>query len=121
MAENTALKTVADYLSATRTLLQDKIAPYRYPDTDLVDALNIGIQEAYRLRPELFMSGANFSVPGYSASTPSDPVLIDIGYRQSLVYYMVGRTQLADQEDTTDQRAGALLQKFMGQMLTIAS
>jgi hypothetical protein len=46
---------------------------------------------------------------------------MEIGYRHPFVYYMVGRTQLRDQEDTTDQRAGALLQKFVGEMLVLAS
>jgi hypothetical protein len=34
---------------------------------------------------------------------------------------MVGRMQLRDDEPTTDQRAGALLQKFTAQLLTVNS
>ena len=49
------------------------------------------------------------------------PVSFDPMYRQSLVYYMVGRMQLRDDEGTTDARAGALLTKFTAQLLTIAS
>ena len=29
--------------------------PYRYPDDDLIDALNIGLLEARRLRADLFL------------------------------------------------------------------
>jgi hypothetical protein len=116
-----ALDTVGDYLTETRVLLQDTRVPYRYPDADIVSALNIGLQEAYRLRADLFLSDLSFDVPAFSASALTTTVPFEIGFRQSLVYYMVGRIQLRDQEDSTDQRAGALLQKFVGQMLTIAS
>jgi len=51
-----ALETVGQYLSEARRLLQDEYAPsYRYPDRDLVEALNIGLLEARRLRPDLFL------------------------------------------------------------------
>ena len=42
-------------------------------------------------------------------------------YRSSLVYYMVGRAQLRDDEATTDARAASLLTKFTQQMLIINS
>lgn len=116
-----ALATVGDYLKETRVLLQDTRVPYRYPDVDIVTALNIGLQEAYRLRSDLFLNDLSFDIPAFDATAPTTPVPLEIGYRQAFVYYMVGRIQLRDQEDTTDQRAGALLQKFLGQMLTIAS
>ena len=51
----------------------------------------------------------------------SKVITLDPMYRSSLVYYIVGRAQLRDDEPTTDQRAGAMLQKFIGQMLTIQS
>ena len=50
-----ALETVGQYLEEARRLLQDEIAPYRYPDDDLIDALNIGLLEARRLRADLFL------------------------------------------------------------------
>ena len=40
-------------------------------------------------------------------------------YRSTLVYYVVGRMQLRDDEPTTDQRAASLIQKFTMQLLTI--
>jgi hypothetical protein len=88
-----ALETVGQYLEEARRLLQDEHVPYRYPTDDLVDALNIGLMEARRLRADL----------------------------SSLVYYVCGRMQLRDDEPTTDQRAGALLTKFAAQLLTIQS
>jgi len=113
------LDTVSDYVTEARVLLQDTVVPYRYPDADLVRALNIGLQEAYRMRADLFLSALDFTIP--NVTTLSDPVPMEMGYRQAFIYYMVGRAQLRDQEDTTDQRAGALLQKFAAQMLVLAS
>lgn len=115
------LATVGDYVAEARVLLQDTRVPYRYPDADIVMALNIGLQEAYRLRADLFLNALDFTVPEFSAAALTAQVPLEKGYRQSFVYYIVGRIQLRDQEDSTDQRAGALLQKFVGQMLTIAS
>lgn len=116
------LATVGDYVKEARVLLQDTRVPYRYPDADLVAALNIGLQEAYRLRADLFLASLSFTVPDFdTAGVLTTPVPIEVGYRQPFVYYMVGRAQLRDQEDTTDARAGALLQKFVGQMLVLQS
>jgi hypothetical protein len=120
-----ALETVGQYLTESRRLLQDEFQPYRYGDDDLIDALNIGLLEARRLRADLFLPA--FSLP-YFDPTKSSPgsdldqkVAFDPMYRQSLVYYMVGRMQLRDDEGTTDARAGALITKFTSQLLTIAS
>jgi hypothetical protein len=117
-----ALETVGDYLKESRRLLQDEYEPYRYPTVDIVDALNIGLTEARRLRADLFLP--NFELPYVDTSgtiNTSTKVPMDPMYRSSLVYYAVGRMQLRDDEPTTDQRAGGLLQKFVQQMLVIAS
>lgn len=124
-----ALETVGQYLTESRRLLQDEYQPYRYGEDDLVDALNIGLLEARRLRADLFLPA--FALPYVDPTVDTDgdlpagvydqKIVFDPMYRQSLVYYMVGRMQLRDDEGTTDARAGALLTKFTSQMLTIAS
>ena len=117
-----ALETVGQYITESRRLLQDQVTPYRYPDTDIVDALNIGLTEARRLRADLFLP--LFDLPWFdSAGTinTSLPVPMDPQYRSAFVYYVVGRMQLRDDRSTTDQRASAMLTKFVGQMLTIQS
>lgn len=118
-----ALETVGQYLDEARRLLQDEYASaYRYPDKDLVEALNIGLMEARRLRPDLFLP--LFDVPFVDTAGTIDKtakITLDPMYRPSLIYYVVGRAQLRDDEPTTDQRAGGLLQKFTQQMLVIAS
>lgn len=112
-----ALDTVADYVTRSRGLLQDTVVPYRYSDSDMVDALNDGIQEARRIRPDLFLSTFRTTLPSYLSSSLSTAVTIDQQYRMAFVYYMCGQMQMRDQEDVTDTRAIAFLNKFSGQLV----
>jgi hypothetical protein len=119
-----ALETVGQYLEESRRLLQDEYTPYRYPQDDLIDALNIGLLEARRLRADLFLP--SFVIPWFDptlvgTSDLAVKVPIDPMYRQSLVYYMVGRAQLRDDEATVDARAASLMTKFTAQLLTVSS
>jgi hypothetical protein len=114
-----ALDTLGDYLTEARRLLQDEQEPYRYPDADMIEALNIGLMETRRLRADLFLPA--FDVPFLASADTNTPVAMDQMYRSALVYYIVGRMQLRDDEPTVDQRAASLLQKFTAQLLTIAS
>jgi hypothetical protein len=119
-----ALATVGQYVDEVRRLLQDEVVPYRYPDDDLIDALNIGLLEAHRIRADLFLPA--FVLPWIDpavaiATNRTKPVAFSEQYRSSLVYYIVGRLQLRDEEPTTDQRAGALLTKFTAQLLTVSA
>lgn len=114
-----ALETVQDYVDESRRLLQDQIVPYRYPDVDVVAALNIGLAEARRLRPDLFLPA--FSIPYYTtlAADGATAVPIEAQFRSAFVYYVVGRMQLRDDESTTDARAASLITKFAAQLLTV--
>jgi hypothetical protein len=117
-----ALETVGQYLEEARRLLQDEITPYRYPEDDLVDALNIGLLEARRLRADLFLPLFDMQWINPSGTIDvSAPITLDPMYRPALVYYMCGRMQLRDDEGTTDQRASAMLTKFTAQLLSIQS
>jgi len=114
-----ALDTVANYLSAARTLLQDTVdAPYRYSDTDLVAALNNAISEIPRIRPDLYFTYLRDStVPtSYSSGTTSASVNVDLRYRMAVLYYIVGYVQLRDDENTQDARAGSLLTQFIAKL-----
>jgi hypothetical protein len=114
-----ALDTVADYIARSRTLLTDVIPPYRYTDDVLVDALNDGIMESRRLRPDMWLSVFRASLPSFTSATPSAAVAIDPMYRMSFIYYMCGLAQLADEEDVQDQRAMAFLNKFVTQLTSM--
>jgi hypothetical protein len=122
MPVTSALETIGQYIAEARRLLQDQITPYRYPDVDLVEAINIGLMEARRVRADLFLPA--FVMPWSDTSGTIDTakaVPLDPMYRSTLVYYIVGRAQLRDDESTTDQRAAALITKFTAQLLTVNS
>jgi len=112
------LVTVADYITEARRILQDQDDPKRYPDGDLIAAINIALMEARRIRPDLFLGRFN-DLP--SVSDPADEVKIDPMYRPSVLYYITGRVELRDSEDTKDQRATVLMNKFVAQLLTVQS
>lgn len=114
------LGTVQDYIDRSRTLLLDTVEPYRYPTNDLVQALNMGILEARRMRPDLLRGffRASAGLPEFDSGTLTAPVEIDAQYRVSFVYYICGQIQLRDEEDTQDSRAAAFLNKFTSQLLT---
>lgn len=110
------LDNLGQVIKESRRILQDEIEPYRYPQTDLVDALNIAILEARRLRADLFLP--RFDLPYY------DPAAIDLAavfpiepmYRQSFVFYIVGRMEMRDDEQTQDQRAVAFTTTWKSQL-----
>ncbi len=112
-----ALDTVQNYVDSARILLQDQKAPYRYPDADLVLALNMSLLEAKKLRPDLFL---NRSTPAYTIATPTASVVVDEMYRVAHLYYIVGQAQLRDDEEVQDQRAAAFLNMFTQKLLSVS-
>jgi hypothetical protein len=116
-----ALDTVQDYVDRVRVLLLDQIEPYRYPTEDLVEALNMGILEARRIRPDLLKSFFRSSLPDFSTSAMNLVVPIDPMYRVAFVYYICGQAQLRDDENNQDSRSAAFLNKFVAQMTNIMS
>lgn len=111
-----ALATVADYITGARRLLLDETAPYRYADTDLMDALNYAMLEARRMRPDLFLPDPS-SITMYTAT--GDTVVMDMQYRMAVLFYICGHMQLIDTEDTADARASAFMARFLTQMTAL--
>lgn len=117
-----ALDTVGDFVTRARVLLQDEVAPYRYETPELIAALNEACMEAKRLRPDLYLRTLNLTMPVFVAE--ADTVTEDkipSEYRVSFLYYIVGNSQLRDEEDVTDARATVFLNKFTSQLLQIPS
>lgn len=112
-----ALNTVADMISQVRTLLQDTVVEYRYPTADIVEAINQGTLEMRRVRPDLFL-GRFSALPTYSSLNTGDTLLIDDQYKMALLYYVVSIIQFRDEEETTDSRAAAFMNKFSSQLTT---
>lgn len=105
------LQTVQDYIEDARTLLLDRIAPYRYSDTSLIVALNLALLDGRRLRPDLFVYKWGNRVPSYDAVSGQD-VPIEPQFRKAFVYGLVAHALLRDQEDVQDTRSSL----FMGTM-----
>lgn len=113
------LTLVSDYIAEARRLLQDEYAAsYRYSDASIIEALNVGLLEARRLRADLFYPFST-SVPAFTSGGETVPM--DQQYRSALLYYIVGRIELRDGEENTEQRAAAFLNKFTAQLLSITS
>lgn len=113
------MKTLQDYINASRILLQDTLesAP-RYTDADFRLALMLAFDEAYRIRPDIFI---RMEQPDIMTATMAFEVPVPRGYQSAFIYYMCGHVQLRDQEDTQDNRATVFLNKFVMQLLTTAA
>jgi|SRR5215204_1720157 len=117
-----ALDTVTDYVAQARSLLQDKTHPVRYSDGDLIDALNLALLEARRLRPDLFLGTSPGTLTTPSIGTTPDPMgAIDEQYRVPLLYYIVGHALRRDDEDGSEARASQFMMGFVGKMLALAA
>lgn len=113
------LVTVGGIIDQVRTLLQDTDTlggEYRYSSDSLVTALNMGLWEMFRIRPDIFLE-LNFVVPQYDSTLPTTGITIEPQHVPALVYYVVGMAQLRDDEGTQDQRASSFLGKFTSMLL----
>ena len=130
---------------AIRNRLQDLIQPYRYTDTQIVNALNVAMEETQRIRPDIFLdlkyqqkvqagdlddgfilgyytiSDIAFDTNNNYVSSSGTLVPIPSRYTDPIVFYMGGHLQLFDVEDTQDQRAVAFMAKFQQRMLQVQS
>lgn len=107
------LNSVADYVTDARTLLQDKIQPFRYDDLSLLTAINITLTEARRMRPDLFVF--NNMVEGQvQAFTEVDDTYVEMEpqFRLAILHGLCGHALERDQEDYQDARASAFLGMF---------
>ena len=111
MALITPLHSVADYVSDVRTIILDRVQPYRYPDDTLVDALNIALLEGRRLRADLFVHRYGNNVPSFAAVT-DETVPIEPQFRLAFLYGIAAHALLRDEEDVQDSRANTFLERF---------
>lgn len=120
------MPTLGRLLLDARALLQDVVASsgeLRYSDTDLIQAFNIALLQARAKRPDAFLSmGLRVGVPQYSmpddveTEFPLDPTLYP-----AFLYYVVGHSELRDDAFAQDGRATVLMNKFVSQLLQVAS
>ena len=112
---STALDTIDDYIDDARTLLQDKVSPYRYDDASLVIAMNVTLLEARRLRADLFLyTKACVGQKGVQSLQAKDGTKVEMEepFRLALLHGMVAHALVRDQEDIQDARAAAFMSTF---------
>lgn len=117
------LSTVGDLLDQVRILLQDTdntaSSGYRYSDDSILLALNQGMMDLYRMRPDIFLA-LKFVIPTYNTADLGALIGIEQQYISPMVFYVVGLIQARDDEQTQDQRAAQFLQTFKGAVLTVS-
>lgn len=113
---------VSDLLNRVRQVLQDQDQNnYRYPTSDLIGYLNDAVTEAKRIRPDLFIGTYNKTrafvsdVPTTDYSTVVFP-LPDSCFTPA-VGYVVGFTEIRDDEFSDDGRAMTFLASFTQKLM----
>ena len=112
------MAVVEQYTTSARVLLQDITPPYRYADIEMINELNLGISEAKRLRPDLFLTYRDKN-PYPTFASLADEVPFEDMYMPALIYYIVGKCTLRDEEDTDDKRGIGMVQKFTAQLISL--
>lgn len=137
-------RTATTYIATARLNLQDLVAPYRYPDTTLLLALNIGLSELGRIRPDVYLdlkyqnplrkgdiddgqpptySLADIVINPDGTYNSMDGTLVPVPgkYASTLDWFMNGWVQFIDVTDTQDQRAQGFLAKFQSHLTTLTA
>lgn len=116
------LDSVGDIVDQVRTLLQDtdnSSGQYRYSTDSIVTNLNQGIMDMFRIRPDLFLE-QKFTIPKFNVGGLDQVPGIEEQYLPPLIYYIVGLTQLRDDEQNQDARAAGFLKQFIASLTTVA-
>ena len=137
-------RTVSDYLAIARLNLQDAVTPYRHDDNTLLSALNIGMDEMARIRPDIFIDlkyqrplrkgdTDDGMPPAYTLSdvaTNSDGtyslgkgtlVPVPSKYVSTIDWFINGWVQFLDVTDTQDARAQGFMAKFQSHLTTLSA
>ncbi len=105
------LESVEGYVQNVRTLILDRVQPYRYSDTSILVALNLALLEGRRLRADLFVCRYGNKVPQFDAVS-GETVPIEPQFRLAFVYGIAGQVLLRDEEDVQDARANTFMARF---------
>jgi hypothetical protein len=118
---SSAFETVGDILDQVRIILQDtdvSSGEYRYSNDSIVQNINQGLLEMFKLRPDIFLE-TGFKVPTFNAAELGAEWPLELQWIPPIVYFTVGLTQVRDDEGTQDTRASAFLARFRGMLVTV--
>jgi hypothetical protein len=119
-------KTYANLMTEAREILQDTNTDptlQRYTDQTLLDQLNRGLQELYRIRPDAYYdlwddTAEDFLVPSLTLAALPDPAsyqnnfVLPMMFYAPLMSYIIGMVEAIDDEFTDDSRAMTFLSEF---------
>lgn len=131
-------KTIDDVVLEVREVLNDQLVPYRYSDNWVLQVLNTALREVYRLRPDAYIG--NFTTGVLSANpvntytiadlqvangvvnplppVPAAPFPIDDRlFYGPVVFYVIGRIEINDDEFADNNRAMTLMQAFRAELI----
>ena len=124
--------------------MQDAVWPYRYPDTTLLIALNVGVGEMGRIRPDMFLdlkyqqplskgdtNDGNpplYTTADVATDTSGNYILgkgtlvpVPTKYVSTLDWFINGWSQFLDVTDTQDARAQGFIAKFQSHLTTLSA
>ena len=137
-------RTVSDYLAIARLNLQDAVTPYRHDDNTILSALNIGMGEISRIRPDIFLDlkyqrplrKGDIEDGNPQAYSPADIATNEDGsynvasgtlvpvpskYAATLDWFINGWAQFLDVTATQDQRSQVFIMKFRIHLTTLSA
>lgn len=119
-------RTLGTIVAEARTLLQDEVevdGTFRYSDDEMFENINGALLEVRAKRPDLFLDmGLRAALPTYSAAVDMGTAFpLDESVYTAVLYYVVGRTELREDTFAVDGRATVLMNKFVSQLLGVAS
>lgn len=113
-----AFITAGDYITEAKGLTND-VDGVRYPITRYYQALNSGLAEAYRVRPDFFRGLTE--PPHYNQSDENTTINWPRHYAFPLLIYLVGHLELTDTQGNKDERASALATTFVAKLTRTAA
>lgn len=123
-------KTYKNVLDEARVLLQDDdSSSYRVSEAKMIDILNRALQALVRIRPDAcydLFADNSLGIPELVESSPgagqtiyTSTFALETQFYNPLLHYVVGLTELIDDEYSEDGRAMALLSQFKGSIVSV--
>lgn len=104
--------TLQDAIDRAREILQDQVEEYRYTEEELIAYFNQALNQARRVRPDLFLRYIGYPTPVYTTNDLNTNLPISFTYFDALVFYMAGYAEMRDDEHTVSQRSTSLITAF---------
>lgn len=105
--------TISGIEIKARRILQDTHTPYRWETDQIRDAVQEGVGELNRIRPETRYTEAGLVDRITLPEEDSEPIALNDRYETAIVYYVVYKCYQIDDTDTVNaQLAESYLGKF---------